>query len=169
MSRALNTVLSRVLYAALFMSPPAIAVSVALARAERRASVPVTAKWQYSQLEMEQCAWCGRAVKLNRHHIIPQSANPALRDVRENLIVLCRECHFVLGHRCDWKQYNPDVLQICSQFTNRAVSAETRQEAESTEEDAPQPVFVPPDPEEMTESQKKAIERITRKWKRQDK
>ena len=86
-------------------------------------SIPL---WDYQQLPMKDCAWCHRTVNLNRHHVIPQAANPALRDVRENLVVLCRDCHFVLGHRCDWKQYNPDVLYICTHFTNCVRSADTR-------------------------------------------
>ena len=82
--------------------------------------------WGYQQLPMHDCAWCHRAVNLNRHHVVPQAANPALRDVKENLIVLCRDCHFVLGHRCNWKQYNPDVVYICTHFTNCVRSADTR-------------------------------------------
>lgn len=85
-----------------------------------------TPLWGYQQLKMKDCAWCHRTVNLNRHHVVPQAANPALRDVKENLIVLCRDCHFVLGHRCDWKQYNPDVLYICTHFTNCIRSADTR-------------------------------------------
>jgi len=92
-----------------------------LVRADR-----VSPLWDYQQLPMKDCAWCHRTVNLNRHHVIPQAANPALRDVRENLVVLCRDCHFVLGHRCDWKQYNPDVLYICTHFTNCVRSADTR-------------------------------------------
>lgn len=86
----------------------------------------VLAQWNYQQLPMRECRWCGRTVNLNRHHVVPQAANPALRDVRENLVVLCRDCHFVLGHRCDWKRYNPDVLYIATHFTNCVRSADTR-------------------------------------------
>ena len=86
----------------------------------------VTAQWNYQQLPMRECRWCGRTVNLNRNHAVPQAANPALRDVRENLIVLCRDCHFVLGHRCDWKRYNPDVMYIATHFTNCVRSADTR-------------------------------------------
>lgn len=86
----------------------------------------VSAQWHYQQLPMHECRWCGRKVNLNRHHVIPQAANPALRDVRENLVVLCRDCHFVLGHRCNWHTYNPDVLYIVTHFTTCESSAETR-------------------------------------------
>lgn len=84
------------------------------------------AQWDYQQLPMRECWWCGRTVDLNRHHVVPQAANPALRVVRENLIVLCRNCHFVLGHRCNWKRYNPDVLYIATHFTNCVRSSDSR-------------------------------------------
>ena len=98
----------------------------------------VPAQWNYQQLPTPACRWCRRAVSLNRHHVVPQAASPALRDVRENLVVLCRDCHFVLGHRCNWKQYNPDVLYIATHFTNCVRSADTRAEVE-------QPARVAPD------------------------
>lgn len=92
-----------------------------------------SAKWSYWELPMTHCAWCRRTVKLNRHHIVPQVANPGLTHVRTNLIVLCRDCHFVIGHRCDWRRYNPDVVRICTEFTNsvRSVSHESPKEKPS--------------------------------------
>lgn len=108
------------------------------------------ALWQYRQLKMDSCRWCGRRVDLNRHHIVPQVANPALRDAPENLIVLCRDCHFVLGHRCDWTRYNPDVRYICATFTNCVRSADTRYALTNRAPDAapiPAAEFPPPEPE----------------------
>lgn len=118
--------------------------------------------WDYRQLPMRDCAWCRRTVNLNRHHVIPQAANPALRDVRENPVVLCRDCHFVLGHRCDWKQYNPDVLYICTHFTNVIRSADTRY---ALTNDAPHAVAPEPEQQEqptntLTGPQEAALERI---------
>ena len=74
--------------------------------------------WRYQDLPMAECAWCHRTTRLNRHHILQQAIRPDLRDVETNLIVLCRDCHFVLGHRCNWKRCNPDVAVICATFTN---------------------------------------------------
>lgn len=79
---------------------------------------------KYTDVKMFECSWCHRTKNLNRHHIIPQSANPALKDDYSNIIVLCRDCHFVLGHRCNWKKFNPDVVFICEHFTNTYVSAD---------------------------------------------
>jgi hypothetical protein len=112
------------------------------------------AMWNYQQLPMKECSWCHRTVNLNRHHVIPQAANPTLRDVPDNLIVLCRDCHFVLGHRCDWKQYNPDVLYICTHFTNVIRSANTRygltNEVDSGRICLPFPEISPPNTPENT-------------------
>ena len=74
--------------------------------------------WRYQDMPMTQCAWCHRTTCLNRHHSKAQSFEPQLRDVQTNIVVLCRDCHFVLGHRCDWRQYNPDILEIIRAFTN---------------------------------------------------
>lgn len=79
---------------------------------------------KYTDIKMFECSWCHRKKLLNRHHIIPQSANPALKDEYTNIVVLCRDCHFVLGHRCNWKRFNPDVQIIVETFTNNLLSAE---------------------------------------------
>lgn len=84
----------------------------------------VRAAPKYTDVKMFECSWCHRVKNLNRHHIIPQSADPSLKNDYSNIIVLCRDCHFVLGHRCNWKKFNPDVVFICEHFTNTYVSAD---------------------------------------------
>lgn len=84
----------------------------------------VSVQSSYKDIPMFECSWCHRTKKLNRHHIIPQSADISKKDDFDNIIVLCRDCHFVLGHRCDWKHFNPDVVEICSIYTNRLISSE---------------------------------------------
>ena len=78
--------------------------------------------WKYTDVPMHRCAWCGTPGTvfngLNRHHILQQSLRPDLVNVETNIIVLCRRCHFVLGHRCDWRRCVPDVKTICDTFTN---------------------------------------------------
>ena len=49
-----------------------------------------------------KCEWCGSAKDLNVHHIIPQHIRPDLSHDKANMIVLCRPCHFTIGHRCNW-------------------------------------------------------------------
>ena len=76
----------------------------------------VSAEWLYTQLPMHECSFCSSKVNLNRHHIIPQLAAPQLTNERTNLIVLCRPCHQVVGHKNSWKKFNPYVKEICDQY-----------------------------------------------------
>ena len=78
-----------------------------------------TIQSSYKSIRMFECSWCHRTKNLNRHHVMQQKYYPELRDDPTNIIVLCRDCHFVLGHRCDWNTYNPDVVEICNTYTNR--------------------------------------------------
>lgn len=81
----------------------------------------VSAAWSYKQLPMTECSWCHRtgfAIWLNRHHVTPQSVDPARRDDPQNLVVLCRACHRCIGHRQNWRTYNPDVVEIVGRYTN---------------------------------------------------
>ena len=64
------------------------------------------------------CAACNTKTALNVHHIIPFSVRPDLELDKANLITLCREHHFRIGHDPDgpwkpakpaWTRYNPNV------------------------------------------------------------
>ena len=72
--------------------------------------------WQYQDLPMAECAWCHQTTHLNRHHIHPQGMYPAEKNVQTNLIVFCERCHFVIGHRCDYHHFNPDVKEIVEKY-----------------------------------------------------
>ena len=87
-------------------------------------SESVRAAPKYTDIKMFDCSWCHRTKNLNRHHIIPQSADPSLKNDYTNIIILCRDCHFVLGHKCNWKKFNPDVKEIIETYTNVIVSSE---------------------------------------------
>ena len=87
-------------------------------------SEDVRAAPKYTDIKMFDCSWCHRTKNLNRHHIIPQSADPSLKNDYSNMIILCRDCHFVLGHKCNWKKFNPDVKEIVETYTNIIVSSE---------------------------------------------
>ena len=80
--------------------------------------VPANARFSYTDIPMSECAWCRRSTNLNRHHIVPVSVDETRKNDPGNIVVLCRECHFVLGHRRNWKTYNPDVLEIVNVYTN---------------------------------------------------
>lgn len=64
-----------------------------------------------------RCEACGSAYNLNVHHIVPFHERPDLELVEDNLITLCREHHFRIGHDPDgkgpmkpsWLESNPNV------------------------------------------------------------
>jgi hypothetical protein len=60
------------------------------------------------------CAACGQKKLLQLHHIVPFHFDPKLELEPTNLIVLCMgklECHLVIGHGGDYKDYNPMVVK----------------------------------------------------------
>jgi hypothetical protein len=72
------------------------------------------------------CAACGRSAALNVHHVIPFHVRPDLELDEWNLITLCREHHFRIGHDPDgpwrskkpsWSASNPLVREHAEQFS----------------------------------------------------
>lgn len=65
------------------------------------------------------CVACGSKEGLHVHHIKPFHSHPELELVPTNLITLCREHHFSIGHdpdgpgprKPDWKESNPNVIR----------------------------------------------------------
>ena len=57
------------------------------------------------------CAVCGTFRLIDLHHIIPRSVDSSLEFVDSNIVPLCRLHHFIFGHRSNWSQTNPNVLQ----------------------------------------------------------
>lgn len=59
------------------------------------------------------CMACGSTTDLAVHHKIPVHLDPSKELDPNNLITLCqksgRNCHFIVGHACDWTGYSPDV------------------------------------------------------------
>ena len=62
------------------------------------------------------CAACGATQDLNVHHIIPFAVDPRLELDTSNLIVLCREHHFVIGHHRNWKFSNVHCVEEVEAF-----------------------------------------------------
>lgn len=73
-----------------------------------------------------RCEACGSANDLNVHHIVPFHERPDLELVEDNLITLCREHHFRIGHDPDgrgprkpsWLESNPNVRKHARDFRN---------------------------------------------------
>jgi 5-methylcytosine-specific restriction protein A len=55
------------------------------------------------------CEACGSTESLNVHHVIPFHERPDLELAMGNLITLCRDHHFTLGHFRNWSKSNPNV------------------------------------------------------------
>jgi len=54
-------------------------------------------------------------VKLEVHHVIPFQVDSSLELVPSNFVVLCEgkktiNCHLIVGHGGDYKDFNPSVL-----------------------------------------------------------
>jgi hypothetical protein len=65
------------------------------------------------------CSCCGTKRKLEVHHIVPVHINKELELEVTNLVTLCRRCHFLIGHFCNWRSYNKYVLIDCMNFYNK--------------------------------------------------
>lgn len=78
-----------------------------------------------------RCEACGSGYNLNVHHIVPFHERPDLELVEDNLITLCREHHFRIGHDPDgngprkpsWLESN---LNVRSDAANMRSSKQTR-------------------------------------------
>ena len=79
-----------------------------------------SSKWpavEKAHLQKEPvCQWCGSVKALNVHHVQPFHVKPKLELTESNLITLCRSCHFVQGHYCNWKLFDKYVKKICSEY-----------------------------------------------------
>jgi len=63
------------------------------------------------------CAACGYHKDIQVHHVVPWHAAPELRYTYSNLVSLCQPCHFRFGHFCDWRKWNPRILNLCTVTT----------------------------------------------------
>ena len=72
---------------------------------------PRWGKAQHAHLQVEPCCRaCGTRNNLNVHHIRPVHLFPLLELAPENMVTLCRDHHFVIGHLRNWRDWNPNVL-----------------------------------------------------------
>ena len=79
-------------------------------------------KWptarKYHLLEQPFCKMCGSTTDLQVHHCLPFAHDPTQELVDTNLVTLCEtlgiECHLKFGHLGNWKQFDPDILQIAT-------------------------------------------------------
>jgi len=59
------------------------------------------------------CVCCGSKKKIQVHHKLPRHIRPDLAVDQTNLIALCRDCHFHVGHLNSYFTYNAAVSEVC--------------------------------------------------------
>jgi 5-methylcytosine-specific restriction protein A len=57
------------------------------------------------------CAACGITHPVEVHHIRPREDYPSLELDPDNLVTLCQNHHFTLGHFSSWSRSNPEVVK----------------------------------------------------------
>jgi len=87
-----------------------IIVCVALA-VTAAISVPVgqTSRWG---VVVAPCVWCGAINDIEVHHIYPQHRWPELAHDTNNMVCLCRRCHFTVGHKNNFKRCVTNLLNV---------------------------------------------------------
>ena len=92
---------------------------------------PRSSEWVYVRNEFvrrhPRCEACGSGYELNVHHIKPFHLYPELELDEGNLITLCREHHFRIGHDPDgpgpakpnWSASNPNVRTDAKNWSKR--------------------------------------------------
>lgn len=67
--------------------------------------------WRWPPLRREhlrqnpKCVWC-RKKATTVHHVNPVARFPEQELNPDNLASMCKRCHFVIGHMCNWNDYN---------------------------------------------------------------
>ena len=92
---------------------------------------PRSGKWVEVRFDFvrkhPRCEACGSMANLNVHHVIPFHERPDLELDEGNLITLCREHHFRIGHDPDgkgprkpsWLESNPNVRRDAAAWKSR--------------------------------------------------
>lgn len=68
------------------------------------------------------CQACGNYKNLQVHHIIPVSVDRSKELDLENLITLCKTCHFVFGHLMDWNSWNNEIINDCRVYYKKVIN-----------------------------------------------
>ena len=67
----------------------------------------------------KQCVCCRTKSGLEVHHKKPYHLYPELELDVNNVMTLCRRCHLLFGHLCDWSSWNPDVEKDVPLYTQK--------------------------------------------------
>lgn len=76
------------------------------------------------------CSACGCKGCLEVHHVFPIHDWPEFELDESRLAVMCRVCHYLLGHCCDWKARNawvkPDAARMLRRVKDRRYGKDDR-------------------------------------------
>lgn len=74
-------------------------------------------EYEYIQLKKQafnrdnhECQNCKVKDNLCGHHILPYKFKRKANLDIDNIITLCKKCHFTFGHNSNWKQFNIDLV-----------------------------------------------------------
>lgn len=67
------------------------------------------------------CVICNTKKAIQVHHVKPRHLFPELSLVNTNLIALCRDCHFHIGHLCSYFTYNLNIVMVAWFVRNNSV------------------------------------------------
>lgn len=70
------------------------------------------------------CAVCDKTEDVNVHHIIPFHIQPKLELVDSNMITLCPDHHFQIGHLWNYRRWNPHVREDAALLRQRIKEAD---------------------------------------------
>ena len=73
------------------------------------------------------CSACGSEKDLECHHIEPFFLHPEKELDENNLIVLCRVCHFLFGHLKNWSSFNTTVVEDAKWFCKKVKTRPEKQ------------------------------------------
>jgi hypothetical protein len=79
------------------------------------------------------CSGCKKIDKLEVHHIEPYHVNPNRELDSSNLITLCKNCHFTIGHLMDWNSWNIDVINDSKVYLDKVIKRPYIIKAQSNE------------------------------------
>lgn len=60
-----------------------------------------------------KCNYCNTTNKLTVHHIIPIHIDQSKELCPDNLITLCKSCHWKIAHKSNPFKYVPTIRDIC--------------------------------------------------------
>lgn len=78
-------------------------------------NVGSTSEWG---VVVSPCAWCGATNDIEVHHIYPQHLWPERARDTNNMVCLCRRCHFVVGHKNNWTNAITNLISVLIKTTN---------------------------------------------------